>query len=403
MLYALRVFAGDRMQRVVVEAPTPGEAARAVWRRLGAGVLIVSVEPAEKKGLSVFRLSGRVGPRDLEMFCRRAEAMLRAGVTAQEALDVLAGQTERRALASALRAVSESVRAGFSLSAALRAHPGVFPPAFCQTVAAAEEAGALPEALSRLAAHYGREAGFREKLRQALTYPAIVFCLAVVVTGGMFGFVVPRFAALLHGAGVPLPWITKFVLTVSSHLEEGGAALLALSTAAVALARASRSGGRLRGLWERLIVRLPVFGRIASLSAAARVCRSLALLLETGTPMTRALEVAGRTAGLSLLSAELEKARGAVQGGWSLAGGLEGSWFFPGTARKMVAVGEASGQLPGMLSQAAYLLEMEVDALMQRLPPIVETGMLIVVGANVAFVMLSLFLPIVTLYQAVQK
>ncbi|MEW6046142.1 MAG: type II secretion system F family protein [Bacillota bacterium] len=403
VLYQLKVWAGGRLGRVVVDAPGPREAARAVWRRTGAGVLVISVEAAEKRGLGSLRPGGRVSPRDLELLCVRFESMLRAGVTAQEALDVLAGQTERRAFASALRAVSESVRAGFALSAALGAHPDVFPAAFCQTVAAAEEAGALPEALSRLAIHYGREAAFRDKLRQALTYPAVVFCLALAVTGGMFGFVVPRFAALLQGAGVPLPGITRFVLAVSSHAGRGAAVLLGLLAAGVLLARASRSSGKLRVLWERLLLRLPVLGRIASRSAAARVCRNLALLLETGTPAVRALESAARTAGFSLLESELGRARDTLQGGGSFAVSLEGSRFFPGTARKMVAVGESSGQLPGMLSQAARLLELEVDGLMQRLPPFVETAMLLVVGGNVAFVMLSLFLPIVTLYQAVQK
>lgn len=404
MLYQLKVWAGGRLGRVVVDAPGPREAARAVWRRMGAGVLVISVEVAEKRGLlGSLRPGGQVGPRDLELFSVRFESMLRAGVTAQEALDVLAAQTERRALAAALRAVSESVRAGFPLSGALHAHPDVFPVAFCQTVAAAEEAGALPEALSRLAAHYGRDAAFREKLRQALTYPAVVFCLALAVTGGMFGFVVPRFAALLQGAGVPLPGITRFVLAVSSHAGWGATAALALVAAGAAILRAARVGGRLRALWERLLLRLPVLGRIASRSAAARVCRSLALLLETGTPAVRALESAARTAGFSLLESELGRARDALQGGGSFAASLEGSRFFPGAARKMVAVGEASGQLPGMLSQAARLLELEVDGLMQQLPPFVETAMLLVVGGNVAFVMLSLFLPIVTLYKAVQK
>lgn len=399
MLYAVRVHSAGRVQRVVLDAPTAHEAARAAWRRFGPGTLLLSVEPAERGG----RPGGGVGPWDLEMLCRQMEALLRAGVTVQEALEDLSRQVERKALAGALRAVSESVRAGSSLSASLRAHPRVFPGVFCQAVAAAEEAGALPEALASMALHFGREASFREKLRQALTYPAMVFCLALAVTGGMFGFVVPRFASLLQGAGVPLPGITQFVLAVSERLPQIGAFLGACALGLFAVSRAARSGGVLRRAWEKVLLRLPVLGRIACRSAAARACRNLALLLESGTPVTRALETAARTAGFSLLSADLERARAAVQSGGSLAAGLEGSRFFTPAARRMVAVGEGSGQLPGMLQQAAMLFEVEVDKLMQRLPPLVETAMLLVVGGNVAFVMLSLFLPIVSLYEAVQK
>jgi len=399
LLYAVRVHTAGRVQRVVLDAPSAQEAARAAWRRFGPGTLLLSVEPAERSG----RSGGKANPRDLEMLCRQMEALLRAGVTVQEALEDLSRQVERKALAGALRAVSESVRAGSSLSASLRAHPRVFPGAFCQAVAAAEEVGALPEALARLAVHFGREASFREKLRQALTYPAVVFGLALCVTGGMFGFVVPRFASLLQGAGVPLPGITRFVLGVSGRLPQVGAFLGACALGLFAASRAARSGGALRRAWERLLMRLPVLGRISCRSAAARACRNLALLLESGTPVTRALETAARTAGFSLLSGDLERARAVVQSGGSLAGGLEGSRFFPPAARRMVAVGEGSGQLPAMLQQAAALFEVEVDGLMQRLPPVVETAMLLVVGGNVAFVMLSLFLPIVSLYKAVQK
>jgi len=400
VLYAVRVHSAGRVQRVVLDASSAQEAARSAWRRFGSGTLLLSVEPAERPGA---RPPGRVGLRDLEMFCRQVEVLLRAGVTVQEALEDLSREAGRKALSSALRVVSENVRAGSSLSASLRVHPRVFPAAFCEAVAAAEEAGALPEALARLAVHFGREASFREKLRQALTYPAVVFCLALCVTGGMFGFVVPRFAALLSGAGVPLPGITRFVLAVSGNLPRIAGVLGACLLAALAASRAARLGGAVKRAWERILLRLPVVGRISSRSAAARACHNLALLLESGTPVTRALETAAKTAGVFLLSGDLERARAAVQGGGSLAAALEGSRFFPPTARRMVAVGEFSGQLPGMLQQAAALFEMEVDALMQRLPPLVETGMLLVVGGNVAFVMLSLFLPIVSLYKVVGK
>lgn len=402
MLYAVKIWISGRLIRIVVDAPGPTDAVRAVWQRMGAGALVVSVEPAETTGLFASLRRGRVSLRDLELFCIRFEVLLRAGITAQEALDQLASQTERRALASALRMASESVKAGFALSASLRAHPHVFPVAFCQTVAAAEEAGALSEALARLAEHYGREAVFREKVRQALMYPVVVFSLALAVTGGMFGFVVPRFAAVLSGAGVPLPWITRVVLAASSKFDQG-AALFLIIGGFVAVAWRSARRGKLRGLWERTLLSVPVVGRIVSRSAAARVCRSLALLLETGIPALHALDLAARTAGFSLLEAELAAARDALQGGGSLGKALETSRFFLGASRKMVEVGETSGQLPGMLSQAARLFELEVDALMQRLPPVLETVMLLFVGTSVGFVMLSLFLPIVTMYEAVQK
>jgi type II secretory pathway component PulF len=125
-------------------------------------------------------------------------------------------------------------------------------------------------------------------------------------------------------------------------------------------------------------------------------------MLETGIPVPRALEVAGRTAGLESFRQAASRAESVVRAGGRLAKGLE-SPLFPAAVLKMAAVGEASGNLSGMISEAAALMEMEVDALLGRLPPILETSMLLVVGGNVAFIMLSLFLPILSLYQSVQK
>lgn len=399
MVYECRVYLRGAVRCVAVEAGSEREAALAALKTMGPGSLVLSVRPAGKKRV----LSrAKLGARDLEMFCRRAQALLGAGVTAQEALEVLARESEKPALRFALARVSESVRSGFSLSAAMKARPDVFPPTLSATVAAAEEAGALPEAFRRLASHYAREAAFRDRVKQAMTYPAIVAGLAVLVTAGMFGFVVPRFAVLLAQAGVPLPGITRATLELARKVPQILGVLLGLVLAAFVLSGLVRSSVRLSLVWERVLFRVPVLGRIALRAGAARLCRTLALMLETGIPVPRALEVAGRTAGLESFRQAASRAESVVHAGGRLAKGLE-SPLFPAAVLKMAAVGEASGNLSGMISEAAALMEMEVDALLARLPPFLETSMLLVVGGNVAFIMLSLFLPILSLYQSVQK
>lgn len=399
MVYVCKVYARGRVQRVAVEAASEREAVLAVWKRVGPEGLLLSVSPAGRRRLAP---GGRVGPRDLEMFCRRAHALLRAGITAQESLEALAAHTENRTLRSALVQASESVRSGFPLSVAMRARPDAFPAAFCHTVAAAEEAGALAEAFGRLAVHYAREAAFRDKVKQALTYPAVVAVLAVLVTAGMFGFVVPRFASLLVASGVPLPPITRVTLGLARELPRLAAFVLAAAAAGFLAMRLARPSRRVLLAWERVFLRVPLVGRIVQRAAVARACRALAMMVQTGTPVPRALEVTGRAASLESLRVDFEGAAGQVKAGGPLARALS-SRLFPATVQKMVAVGEASGDLAGMLGEAAALLEMEVDALMQRLPPFVESGMLILVGGNVAFIMLSLFMPILSLYQAVQR
>lgn len=400
MLYAVKVYVAGRPHLLAVEAASIYEAVAQVRRRLGEDrATVVRVSPAQR-GLSprALPLWERVGPRDLELFCRRMQALISAGVTVLEALETVAVQSEKRLLREALAAVGNNVRAGFALSVAFRAYPRVFPAVFTNTVAAAEETGALGESMKRLAEHFSREAAFREKIRQAMAYPALVTCLAITLALGLFAFVVPRFATLLADAGVPLPAVTRLMLWAGGHALQ--VVLLLLGAAAAGLAL-TRTAGR-RGNAQKLLARVPVFGKLFSRAAAARACRSMALMVRTGIPVVRALEIAGEVAAFAPLKEELTASAETVRGGSSLAASLSGSRWLPPTGVKMAAVGEASGRLDEMLEQAALLFETELDLLVQKLPPLIEAGMVIGVGGFVLLVLVSLLLPVISVYQTVQ-
>ncbi|OIQ07677.1 type II secretion system protein F [Moorella thermoacetica] len=401
MLYNCKIYIGSKVRTITVEAASEREAATLARERAGEEmVLVARVTPAAKRTATVLWQPGaKVGPRDLELFCRRAQVLVGAGVTIIEAMEILAGQSEKKILGETLKAMVEEVKAGLSLAEAFRAHPTVFPPLLYHTIAAAEETGALEETLARLAEHFAREAAFREKIRQAVTYPSLVAVFAILVMIGLFTFVVPQFTGLLVSSGARLPGITLFIMWMAAHIK-------IIAGAAAGILVLSALAGRLlwqaedkRSYLESFIARLPVIGKILSRAAAARVCRTMALLYRTGVPMVRALETVEKVASFASFRGEIKKAREMVREGHSLAEGLAGSRFLPLTGQKMIAVGESSGDLSSLLDQAASLFETEVELLMQKLPPMVEMAMLIAVGGGVGTVMLAMLLPILSVYQ----
>jgi len=404
LTYYVRVYTANRYQTFVVEADRPEEVPAVIFERLGAGrATILSVTPVRAKGRrAAGPRRGRVSLREMELFCRQMHAMLSAGMTVLECLRTLAAQATNRKMREALEAVAANVQAGFSLASSMRGRPGVFSPLMCSTVAAAEESGRLEEALLWLADSFRRDAEFRQKLKQALTYPAVVVAMAIAVTVGLFTFVVPKFTAALVSGGIPVPALTAFMMAVARNFPAlaAGAVLAALATVLIfaSLRKRERAAVRL----ELLLLRVPLVGRVVACLNTSRVLWTLAMLTRTGIDLLRALEMAADAAPFFSLRGDLAAARAAVASGGSLTEGLSGStWLRPAEVR-MLAVGEQAGTLDRMAEQAAYLLEKEAEFVLGRLPALAETATTVIVGAGVLLVMLSLFLPIVSMYQTIQ-
>lgn len=404
MTFYVRVYTANRYQTYVVEAGRPEEAPAVIFERFGAGrATILSVTPVRQRGPRAPGLRrARVSLREMELFCRQMHAMLSAGMTVLECLRTLAEQATNRKMKEALEAVAANVQAGFSLASSMRGRPAVFSPLMCSTVAAAEEGGQLEEALLWLADSFRRDAEFRQKLKQALTYPAIVVAMAAAVTVGLFAFVVPKFTAALVSGGFPVPALTAFMMAVARnfHFVAGGAALLFSAGAAglASLRRREKHAARM----EMLLLRAPLVGRIVACLNGSRVLWTLAMLVRTGVDLVRALEMASENVPFASLKQDLAAAQASVASGRTLTESLSGSaWLRPAELR-MLAVGEQAGTLDRMAEQAAYLLEKEAEAVLGRLPALAETGTTVVVGAGVLLVMLSLFLPIVSMYQTIQ-
>lgn len=403
MLYTVKACVGDSLRRITVEAGSKEDAVRQVVERLGEGrATILGVAPVEKGlALDALKFWERVGPRDLEFFCRQMHAMLAAGITVVEAVESIASRTEKKSLKEALEMAADSVREGFPLSAAFRANPRVFPPILYYTLTAAEETGALDDAMKSLAEHFLREARFKERMRQAMAYPSLVVVLVLAEVIGLFTFVVPRFVKLLKSSGASLPLPTRLLLAFASNINSVFAATALLIVSLALILKFSWKNESARKKIEAFFLKTPVLGRLVSRSAAAHVCRSMALMLRVGIPIVRVLEIANRMAVFTTFGEEILSARDSVRQGGSLAGAFSASKWLPQTSVKMMAVGESSGRLDEMLEHSADLFETEVDLLMQKLPPVTEAVLVVLVGGMVLFVLLSVFLPILSIYKTI--
>src|SRR5690606_19432188 len=331
--------------------------------------------------------------RELSLATRQLSSLV-ASMTLEEALRTVGSQAARRNLREVMLAVHAEVVEGFRLSEAMGRQPRSFPALYRAMVAAGEGTGALPAILERLADLLEREQQVRSQLATALAYPAALALTAVGVVLALMTFVVPRVVEQFDSMGRELPWLTRFVVGVSEFLGSWGLPLLALlAVAAIAAARLLRDpAARLRA--DTAILRLPLLGRLLREVHAARMARTLAIMLESGVPVMEGLAITARTVGNRRLRLATESMTGAVREGGSLSAAMRRAGVFPPTLLYMAASGEDSGRLAPMLERAADYLEREFNTFTRAAMSLLEPAIIVVLGGVVAVIVLSILLPI---------
>lgn len=382
----------DRAGRTVtgvVDAPGADDArARLEQRRL----VPLQVEPTAGRRSASSR-PARIRARELSLATRQLSSLV-ASMTLEEALRTVGSQATRRNLREVMLAVHAEVVEGFRLSEAMGRQPRSFPALYRAMVAAGEGTGALPAILERLADLLEREQQVRSQLATALAYPAALALTAVGAVLALMTFVVPRVVEQFDSMGRELPWLTRFVVGVSGFLGSWALPLLALlGVAAIAAARVLRDPAvRLRV--DTAILRLPWLGRLLREVHAARMARTLAIMLESGLPVMEGLAITARTVGNRRLRLATESMTGAVREGGSLSAAMRRAGVFPPTLLYMAASGEDSGRLAPMLERAADYLEREFNTFTRAAMSLLEPAIIVVLGGVVAVIVLSILLPI---------
>jgi type IV pilus assembly protein PilC len=374
-----------------------------VARLVKQGYTPLSITAKPNTGLNrEIKLPQRIGLKDVALMSRQAATMIGAGLSLLRVLSILAEQTRNRALADALRQVRNDVETGSAFSEALAQHPRAFPPLMVNMVRAGEVGGFLDRALDRVATTFEAEVALRGKARAALTYPLVVLVIALLLVVGMLLFIVPTFATLYDDLGGTLPLPTRIMVWLSGVMKWlAPIAAVAVVVAFIAYQRAKHTD-RVREIVDPLKLKIPVFGPLFRKVYLARMTRNLASMLSAGVPMLQALDVVADTTGSTVVAHALTDVRESVRGGESLATPMGRHAIFPPMTVQMVAVGEDSGQLDEMMDKVADFYDDEVETTTQQLTTLIEPIMILILGAVVGSILISLYLPIFKIFDLVR-
>ncbi|NAZ81703.1 type II secretion system F family protein [Kineococcus sp. R8] len=400
--YAVR----DRTGKLVKGSLEANDATAVVARLRSQGMAPVSVQESKVgRGLNVeitMPGSTRVTLKDLALMSRQFATMVSSGLSLLKALSILADQTASRKLASTLQHVRGEVETGVSLSTALAKHPGIFPPLMINMVRAGEVGGFLDQVLVQLAENFEAEVKLRAKVKSAMTYPVVVFVIAIAAVVGMLLFIVPIFATMFTDLGGDLPLPTQILVTLSAGMRVGAPVLAVLAVVVPLVWRRVKNRAAVRNVVEPLLLRAPIFGLLVQKIALSRFSRNLGTMLRSGVPILQSLEIVGSASGNVVIERAASDVMESVRQGRSLAAPLAEHKVFPPMVVQMMTVGEDTGALDEMLHKISDFYDQEVEATTEALTSLIEPLMIAFLGGIIGAMIIAMYMPIFGVFELIQ-
>jgi type IV pilus assembly protein PilC len=355
-----------------------------------------------KKASSLLSFSGsgglfggaKVKTAELVTFCRQLALLLESGVGIIQALELLEAQTTDKALKKVLLQVVHDLRGGNSLSIAMSQHPQVFSKLYCKLVSVGEQTGSLETVLRSLAGYTERQTASIAKLKQAMMYPTIVFLLAIGVGAIMLTVLLPPLVDMFSKLGGTLPLPTRILLGTMDFLRSYGAFLFIGILALIVVGYMYIRTPNGRYFRDRLMLKIPLMGRLFQVTELSRACRSLALLFKAGLPLPEVMNLTIQAANNRVVATALMQVEQGMLRGQGLAKPMSNNKVFLPMMVEMARVGEETGSLDESLVMVAENYEIEADRRTQTLLGLVEPAMTIAMGIGVGFLALSVFMPI---------
>lgn len=361
----------------------------------------VSVREAGAASKSINIRSKKLKLKELAIFSRQFSTMLSSGLTVIKCLDVLYQQTTGKYLKSVILQVYESVQKGESLSKAMSSQDGVFPPLFLSMIAAGEVGGTLDEVMARMADQYEKENKLNNKITQALIYPIILVFLTICVVVMMLVFIVPRFMDMFKEYGGTIPAPTRILLAMSGAMTNYWYIIIGVVVVIVFAWKAFLRSETGRLWWDKVKIKLPVIGKLLLVIISSRFSRTFASLYSSGIPIVQSLDIVGGVLNNKFVEEKVQEVSGNVSRGTSLSSAVRKISVFPTMLCSMLSIGEESGNLEDILKKTAAFYDEESDTAIQKLISLIEPVMIIILAVIVCFVILSIILPIYTIYNSV--
>jgi type IV pilus assembly protein PilC len=379
-------------------------------RDRGLIVLDVTEKKAATNIEDFFNRFRGVSMRELAVMSRQFATLVASGMPMLRTLTTIEDQTEDDQIKEAVASVRADVEAGSSLAAAMERQPNVFDKLYRAMVRSGEGSGRLEEALDRVAFQIEKLDALRRQVRSAMLYPTFVFAFALIVMVATIAFVVPVFVGIFKeiaaenpGTSSALPLPTQITVNVSSAITHDWFIIIpVLGLIAVGFVQWKKTErGRMQ--WDKVKLKIPFkVGDVVHKVALARWSRTFSGAIASGVPILQAIQVTGETSGNAVVEAAMEDVYASVKGGGTIAAPIEQSSVFPPMVGHMVSVGEDTGQLEHMLGKIADFYEDEVDAKVKALTSLIEPLMICFVGGIVGFIVISMYLPIFSLYDKIR-
>jgi type IV pilus assembly protein PilC len=396
--------ARDRQGKILQDKTEAADAQSVALALRRQGLMIIDIKEQNVGQKDILEPFKRIKLSDIVVFTRQFATMINAGLPIVRSLYILSEQTENKKLREVIVAVRKDVEQGSSLSEALSRHPEVFSRLYVEMVRAGEVGGILDGVLLRVATQLEQDQELRRKVKSAMTYPTVVLILAVLAASFMLIFIVPIFARMFEDLGGTLPLPTRIAMGLSDILTSVFGVLLYLGMGlGVFLFLRWKKTEKGRKVVDPLMLKLPArIGDILQKVALARFARTLGTLSAAGVPILQAIEVTATSSGNWVLENALLKSRDAIREGIPIYKPLEEEPVFPPMVTRMIAVGEETGDLDGMLAKIAEFYESEVEASVKALTSIIEPLMIVVVGGIVGGIIIAMYLPMFRIFELIE-
>ena len=347
-----------------------------------------------------FGFGKRVKPRDFSVFCHQFVSIIGAGVTIVEAFQMLADQTENKALKFAVQQTHDDISKGDPLAVAMRRRSGVFPDMLCNMVEAGEASGSLDKSFSRMAIQFEKDAQLESAVKKAVIYPIVLIVVLIGVVFAMMTFVIPSFMGMFEGLDAEMPAITMVIVHISDFFVKFWWAILAVGFGLMVAFKLFKSSVAGKEFIDRLVLRIPVLGPIQKKKACAKLGRTLCTLLAAGVPMIDALDITARSMDNVNYKNAMKEAKEQVARGVQLSRPLKTCGLFPPMVVHMTSIGEETGNIEAMLENVAGYYEEDVQNATESMMALMEPMIIIAMAGVVGFLVLAILSPMFTLYES---
>lgn len=400
--YAVR----DKSGKVVkgrIEAMNQAAVANRL-KTMGMAPIAISEVPTGglSREISIPGLTDKIKLKDLAIMARQLATMINSGLSLLRALSILAEQTESKPLAKILTQVRSDVETGSALSAAMTKHKDTFPPLMINMIKAGEVGGFLDKVLLSIAGNFEAEVKLRGKVKSAMTYPVVVFVVAILAMAGMLIFIVPVFASMFASLGGELPLPTRILMFLSEALKWTAPFIIVGLIAFSFWWSKHKNDSAIRERLDPIKLKIPVFGSLGKKIAISRFTRNFGTMISAGVPLLQALDIVAATSGNVVIEKAVRAVQESVRTGQSLSGPLAQHPVFPPMVVQMMAVGEDTGALDTMLEKISEFYDQEVEATTEALTSLIEPLMIVVLGSIVGAMIIAMYMPIFGVFELIE-